>query len=428
MVTSYAQNFEEISLWRALKRIDRGFYVEIGACDPYKDSVSLFFYEAGWRGVHVAASPHFAGKLRAARPDEETIVAKIGQSGGLIKRNQSVTTDLRSCDPLIGASYTGDGLYLTESSVPCIPLAEVLDGCEGCEIHWLKIDGEDLTAAIDSWHPSTVRPWILVVKNVKPDIHNPATAEWESTLVGLGYGLAYFDGLNRFYLNIQHPELVGTFTPGPNVFDGSELSASDGGPLVGDLDQHERHALQIRALEQKLADAERASTRAQQQHENETRVLGRELLEAGRASAEAHYQHQRQALALDQQLVEARRAIAVAHQQPETRIAELQATVRELLRAVADRQLEIVSLRASASWRITAPLRWVHSKSIARLPSLRTRFQAQALANQDLMSDSNDLKTPPSFQPTDPEIVSLSRSARVVYEQLKAIRLKTSDQ
>ena len=50
---SYAQNFEDVMLWRALKHINNGFYIDIGANDPVVDSVSLAFYENGWRGVHV---------------------------------------------------------------------------------------------------------------------------------------------------------------------------------------------------------------------------------------------------------------------------------------------------------------------------------------------------------------------------------------
>jgi|SRR5262245_3315890 len=57
MVISYAQNFEDIILWRALKHVEKGFYIDIGAQDPVVDSVSLAFYEKGWRGVHVEPVP-----------------------------------------------------------------------------------------------------------------------------------------------------------------------------------------------------------------------------------------------------------------------------------------------------------------------------------------------------------------------------------
>ena len=42
---SYAQNFEDVLLWRALRDIEHGFYVDVGAQDPVTDSVSLSFYE-----------------------------------------------------------------------------------------------------------------------------------------------------------------------------------------------------------------------------------------------------------------------------------------------------------------------------------------------------------------------------------------------
>ena len=84
LFTSYAQNFEDVILWRALKHINAGFYVDIGAGDPLVDSVSLAFYERGWRGIHVEPLPNYAAKLRQARPDEEVIEAAIAKEPGTL--------------------------------------------------------------------------------------------------------------------------------------------------------------------------------------------------------------------------------------------------------------------------------------------------------------------------------------------------------
>ena len=76
-ITSYAQNFEDVVLWRALREVENGAYLDIGAHDPVVDSVSKAFYDAGWRGVHVEPEPEAAEKLREARPDETVLeVAK----------------------------------------------------------------------------------------------------------------------------------------------------------------------------------------------------------------------------------------------------------------------------------------------------------------------------------------------------------------
>lgn len=47
--TSYAQNFEDVMLWRALKHIKNGFYIDIGGRYPDLDSVTLAFYENNWK-------------------------------------------------------------------------------------------------------------------------------------------------------------------------------------------------------------------------------------------------------------------------------------------------------------------------------------------------------------------------------------------
>ena len=57
MFVSYAQNFEDVILNRALHGVTDGCYIDIGANDPEVDSVSLAFYERGWRGLHVEPLP-----------------------------------------------------------------------------------------------------------------------------------------------------------------------------------------------------------------------------------------------------------------------------------------------------------------------------------------------------------------------------------
>jgi hypothetical protein len=43
-ICSYAQNFEDVMLWRALGHVAQGFYIDLGAHDPVIDSVSHALY------------------------------------------------------------------------------------------------------------------------------------------------------------------------------------------------------------------------------------------------------------------------------------------------------------------------------------------------------------------------------------------------
>ena len=68
-IISYAQNFEDVMLWRALGHIKGGVYIDVGAYDPLVDSVSKAFYEHGWRGIHLEPLPVYCNALRLDRPD-----------------------------------------------------------------------------------------------------------------------------------------------------------------------------------------------------------------------------------------------------------------------------------------------------------------------------------------------------------------------
>ncbi|MBW9255906.1 FkbM family methyltransferase, partial [Acidithiobacillus ferriphilus] len=79
---SYAQNFEDVMLLRALKGVQSGFYIDVGAQHPRIDSVSRAFYDRGWRGIHVEPVPAYAALLRADRPDETVVQAVLGKQRG----------------------------------------------------------------------------------------------------------------------------------------------------------------------------------------------------------------------------------------------------------------------------------------------------------------------------------------------------------
>ncbi|RQU92579.1 FkbM family methyltransferase, partial [Burkholderia cenocepacia] len=44
---SFAQNQEDVMLWRALGHVHNGFYIDVGAADPVDLSVTKLFYDHG---------------------------------------------------------------------------------------------------------------------------------------------------------------------------------------------------------------------------------------------------------------------------------------------------------------------------------------------------------------------------------------------
>ena len=66
MRISFAQNREDILLWRCFGRQRSGFFLDVGAGSPIRDKVTNLFYEHGWSGLNfdtIAISESSAGGL-----------------------------------------------------------------------------------------------------------------------------------------------------------------------------------------------------------------------------------------------------------------------------------------------------------------------------------------------------------------------------
>ena len=68
---SYSQNFEDVMLWRALKHIKNGFYIDVGANHPEEDSVTKSFYENGWSGINIEPEKEFYELLEEGRESDQ---------------------------------------------------------------------------------------------------------------------------------------------------------------------------------------------------------------------------------------------------------------------------------------------------------------------------------------------------------------------
>lgn len=278
MITSYAQNFEDVMLWRALGHIERGFYIDIGAQDPRVDSVSLLFYEHGWRGIHVEPTPFYADALRSHRPDETIVQAAVTNKQGVLQFYEIPGTGISTADPDIAAEHRGRGYDAHEIVVPCTTLDSIFELTEGRDIHWLKIDVEGFERQVlEGWGNSTIKPWIVVVESTFPMTKIERHGEWESILTQLGYNSVYFDGLNRFYVSESRRELEQAFRTPPNVFDDATMSGESNAPF---------HRLIVERGRVALDAAQAALRQIEQESQARIRSLSEELDTLGKCRAE----------------------------------------------------------------------------------------------------------------------------------------------
>ncbi|HVF38103.1 MAG TPA: FkbM family methyltransferase [Sphingomicrobium sp.] len=284
---SYAQNFEDVILWRAFGHVERGNYVDIGAQDPELDSISLAFYRAGWRGTHVEATPFYARRLREARPDETVIEAAVTDAIGPIEFYEIPDTGLSTGKPEIAARHAATGYKERKILVPCIRLDQLLETA-GPDIHWMKIDVEGMEAdVLRSWGDSRRRPWVVLVESNFPGTQAPSEQLWIDEVLGRGYREIQFDGLNRYFVHKDHQELGSAFVSPPNVFDQFQVtSAHFTASLLVQESTEETERLRTQAGEREAQfNHEMGSLRGQLEQaqveaaEREAQ-LGRELAEA----------------------------------------------------------------------------------------------------------------------------------------------------
>lgn len=219
---TYAQNFEDVMLHRALKHVRHGVYVDVGAQHPIDDSVTKAFSLEGWRGINIDPVKHWFDMLEEDRPHDVNLNVAVGD-GGNLSFFEVKGTGLSTTDPALAARYAAEGRDVIERTVRAVPLDEILDEYAFDEVHFLKVDCEGAErAALASCSFEKVRPWIVVVEATAPNSQVSTAWQWESLLTDRGYLRAYYDGLNLFFVAKEHDELLPAFDAPPNIFDNFE--------------------------------------------------------------------------------------------------------------------------------------------------------------------------------------------------------------
>jgi FkbM family methyltransferase len=227
-IVTYAQNFEDVLLRRALQDIDDGFYVDVGAFHPSIHSVSWWFYQNGWTGINVEPNEKFFAALACARSRDINLKLAVTGKAGF--------ATLYLCDALstvreeIAAVHRRNGLDISGAAlVEAITLDQLFEAyVQARTVDFLKLDVEGSEGEIlDAASFESTRPRILVIESTMPDSQESTWQAWERGLLKKGYLFVWFDGLNRYYVREEDRWRRKCFKVPPNVFDSVRFTPND---------------------------------------------------------------------------------------------------------------------------------------------------------------------------------------------------------
>lgn len=360
---SYAQNGEDVRVWRALRGVQDVFYVEIGASHPLVDSVTAALSAEGGRGLLVEADPAAAELLRTGRPRDVVVSAAASSSSGAVTFHE---LDRRGWGTVL-ASRAAEEHVVRSFTVPTVRLDDLLADLAPPAVHFLCVDVEGHEAAVLAGAGlARHRPWIVCVEATRPQSRIPSWQDWEPDVLAADYRFVTFDGLNRWYVAEERGELADAVAEPFGVLDRllDGWVASEVVRLEEGLRGRDREARNLRRtllfVEGLLAGAEAEADQARASFEREAERAGAALQE----SAQLLRRHAEELEA------ERRRAAAA-----------VEGVREEFMAQVVEAEARTAHLAASRSWRYTRPMReLLHAISSRQPRSVPARSRAIALS------------------------------------------------
>ena len=214
--TYYSQFYEDYILGYVFKNQKTGFYVDVGANDPNKSSVTKYFYLAGWRGINIEPIPELVEKLNTSRPEDTNKGVAISDRRGVLifYKGLGDASGLSTLSPRIAASHRAKGFEFTTIKIPVTTLNAVLDehAKDQPEITFLNVDVEGFEKQVfSSIDFKRYRPRVITAESTAPLTEVATHQVWESILTGNGYIFAMDDGLNRYYVHRSQESLLPKF-------------------------------------------------------------------------------------------------------------------------------------------------------------------------------------------------------------------------
>jgi hypothetical protein len=168
----------------------------------------------------LTSTPMTFARIARERTQDVNLELVVSNGEGEVNFYAVSESILSTTDPDIADHCRQAGYNVTEKKVQSLTLNQILGRYAEPTIHFMSIvvEGSELKV-LQGLDLTRWRPWILLVEATIPTLSIPSFESWEPHLTNSGYEFVYFDGMNRFYVAEEHPELKDAFKLPPNIND-----------------------------------------------------------------------------------------------------------------------------------------------------------------------------------------------------------------
>ena len=344
-------------LWRALKDVMEGFYIDVGAAWSETSSVTKAFYDRNWHGINIEPNLGMWRALAADRPKDINLRLALSDQKGHEDFYTVESAGLSTLMQDVASLHEANGLRATRDQIEVSTLEDVWrENIGSRDVHFLKIDVEGAERKVllgNNWR--RCRPWIIVVEATVPTTQISSYKSWEPIILNADYQMAYDDGLNRFYVAVERQDLLPAFSSPPNVFDNFVLA----GQLNAETRAGEAEARAGQA-EARAGQAEARAGQAEARAGQAEARAGQAEARAGQAEARA-----REAEVRNQSTEARMQAAEVTARKIQTRLHRLETDVQRAQARAQKAKARLTKIKSSFSWKVTKPIRIV-GKALSR--------------------------------------------------------------
>jgi FkbM family methyltransferase len=201
IVGSYSQSKEDLLIDKLTGYKKNGFYVDVGAHDPYRFSNTMRFYRRGWHGVNIEPDVACFVRIDRVRTRDINLNIGVGEKRGKMEFFIVDPATLSTFSAVQAKAYQRQGFRIVKKQkVAIFPLREIFHKHVGKgRIDFLSMDVEGFEMSVlrgNDW--KRFRPQVLCIETANADGRNI-----DAFLKTIGYIKVSDNGLNSLYTDAR---------------------------------------------------------------------------------------------------------------------------------------------------------------------------------------------------------------------------------